>query len=165
MLRTGAIDNTADATADRAGAAITYSRRVGSPRIARLALIAGIAGIAGIAACGRAPAPPAPIRFLHTFGAEETELFNAAMAERGIAVEPSQVPFARGHQVIGELLRAGVDCPDLIRIDATWLLSLVAADLVLPVPEALARLDWTPEAAALGGAASVAGHAAHGGDR
>ncbi len=100
--------------------------------------------------------PPAPpIRFLHTFGAGETELFNAAMAERGIAVDPSLVPFARGQQVIGEILRAGADCPDLIRIDATWLLSFVAGDLLLPVPEALARLDWTPEAAALGGGHGV----------
>ena len=117
-----------------------------SSRIACLALIAG--------ACGRDPSPP-PIRFLHTFGAEETELFNAAMAERGIAVDPSLVPFARGQQVIGELLRAGADCPDLIRIDATWLRALVAGDLLLPVPEALARLDWTPEAAALGGGHGV----------
>jgi hypothetical protein len=116
-------------------------------RIACLALIAS--------ACGRAPAEPAPIRFLHTFGAEETELFNAAMAERGIAVDPSLVPFARGQQVIGEILRAGIDCPDLIRIDATWLRSFVAGDLLLPVPEALARLDWTPEAAALGGGHGV----------
>jgi hypothetical protein len=120
---------------------------VGSSRIACLALIAG--------ACGRAPVEPAPIRFLHTFGAEETELFNAAMAERGIAVDPSLVPFACGQQVIGEILRAGIDCPDLIRIDATWLRSFVAGDLLLPVPEALARLDWTPEAAALGGGHGV----------
>jgi len=118
-----------------------------SSRIACLALIAS--------ACGRAPAKPAPIRFLHTFGPEETELFNAAMAERGLAVDPSQVPFARGQQVIGEILRAGVDCPDLIRIDATWLLAFVAGDLLLPVPEPLARLDWTPEAAALGGGHGV----------
>src|SRR5262249_34921627 len=64
------------------------------------------------------------------------------------------VPFARGQQVIGEILRAGVDCPDLIRIDATWLRSFTG-DLLLPVPEALARLDWTPEAAALGGGLGV----------
>jgi ABC-type glycerol-3-phosphate transport system substrate-binding protein len=125
-----------------------YSPLVGSPRLPCLALIAA-------AACGSGPAAPAPIRFLHTFGAEETELFNAAMAERGIAVEPSLVPFARGQQVIGEILRAGADCPDLIRIDATWLLSFVAGDLLLPVPAPLARLDWTPEAAALGGGHGV----------
>jgi len=120
-------------------------------RRSRLACVALLAG-----ACGPGPAAaPPPIRFLHTFGAAETELFNAAMAERGIAVAPARVPPARGPQVIGELLSAGDDCPDLIRIDATWLPAFVAGDLLLPVPEALARLDWTPEAAALGGGHSV----------
>lgn len=126
-----------------------YNPRVGKARIARVALLACAC------ACGREVAPPAPIRFLHTFGPEETELFNAAMAERGIAVDSSLVPFARGQQVIGEILGAGTDCPDLIRIDATWLLAFVAGELLWPVPEALARLDWTPEAAALGGGHGV----------
>ncbi|MBX3158663.1 MAG: extracellular solute-binding protein [Deltaproteobacteria bacterium] len=114
--------------------------------VAAVAVVAALA----VAACGgdRGPAAPA-IRFLHTFGPEETELFNAAMAERGIAVDPSLVPFARGQQVIGEILRAGVDCPDLIRIDATWLASFAGAGLLAPVPASLAGLDWTPEAAAL----------------
>jgi ABC-type glycerol-3-phosphate transport system substrate-binding protein len=98
-------------------------------------------------ACHRA-APPA-IRFLHTFSHEETELFNQTMAERGIAVEASLVPFSRGRQVIGEILRAGTDCPDLIRIDATWLPELVADGLVLELPRPLAARDWSPEAAAL----------------
>ena len=103
-----------------------------------------------IAACGSGePTAPAPIRFLHTFAAGETELLNSTIAERGVAVDSSLVPFARGHQVIGEILRAGVDCPDLIRIDATWLPGLVAAKLLLPPPPALASLDWSPEAVAL----------------
>src|SRR6187401_3058934 len=110
-----------------------------------------MAWLIALAACGSERAAPTPIRFLHTFGAEETELFNATMAERGIAVESSLVPFARGQQVIGEILRAGTSCPDLIRIDATWLLAFRAADLVLPAPSALAELDWTPEALALAG--------------
>ena len=104
-------------------------RHVESARaLARAVCLASLAVAAARAA--REPAPPAPIRFLHTFGAEETELFNATMAERGLAVESSLVPFARGQQVIGEILRAGTDCPDLIRIDATWLPGLVAADLL-----------------------------------
>jgi hypothetical protein len=53
-------------------------------------------------ACDREAAVPAPIRFLHTFGAEETELFNETVAERGLIVESSLVPFARGQQVIGD---------------------------------------------------------------
>ena len=97
------------------------------------------------AACGGDAQTPAPIRFLHTFGPEETELFNATMAERGIAVEAKLAPFARGQQVIGEILRAGTSCPDLIRIDATWLPGLVAHDLLLPVPAELQHEDWLPE--------------------
>lgn len=100
------------------------------------------------AACHKPDAPPA-IRFLHTFGSEETRLFNQIMAERGVAVESSLVPFARGRQVIGEILRAGTDCPDVIRIDATWLPELVAGGLLVGPPRALTAHDWSPEAAAL----------------
>jgi hypothetical protein len=99
-------------------------------------------------ACGRPAARPPAIRFLHTFGSEETELFNTTMAERGITVEPLLAPFARGQQVIGEILHAQ-NCPDLIRIDATWLPGLVANHLLAVAPAALTQLDWTPEAAAL----------------
>lgn len=102
-----------------------------------------------LAACGGERATPAPIRFLHTFGAEETEVFNATMAERAIAVESSLVPFARGQQVIGEILEGGPACPDLIRIDATWLPGFVAAGLLAQAPDELVQLDWLPEAAAL----------------
>ncbi len=106
-----------------------------------------IAGVLG-AACGGGDAPSAAaIRFLHTFSPGETELFNATMVERGLAVEGSLVPFARGQQVIGEILRAKADCPDLIRIDATWLPGLRSE--LLPAPADLAAADWTPEASAL----------------
>jgi ABC-type glycerol-3-phosphate transport system substrate-binding protein len=115
--------------------------------VATTAATAGVAA-AGVAGC-REPARPPAIRFLHTFAREETELFNAAMAERGIAVDASLVPFARGRQVITELLRAGTDCPDLIRIDATWLPGLVADGLLVEPPPQLAALDWSSEAAAL----------------
>jgi len=106
--------------------------------------------LVALAACGNERPAPTPIRFLHTFGAGETEAFNQTMAERGIAVESSLVPFARGQQVISELLSAGAStCPDLIRIDATWLPGFVEARLVAPVPAELVALDWLPEAAAL----------------
>jgi ABC-type glycerol-3-phosphate transport system substrate-binding protein len=100
-------------------------------------------------ACSGPAARPPAIRFLHTFGASETELFNQVVAERGLAVDPMLVPFARGQQVISEILRAASDCPDLIRIDATWLAELVAGGLVVAPPPALSSLDWVPEAAAL----------------
>src|SRR5262249_38962945 len=64
-------------------------------------------------------------------------------------VEPALVPFARGQQVISEILRAGKDCPDLIRIDATWLPGLVDAKLLAAPPAAMTSLDWSAEAAAL----------------
>jgi hypothetical protein len=112
--------------------------------------------VAAASAC-TAGAPPShdahAIRFLHTFGPEETELVNSLLAERNLAVEPSLVPFARGQQVIREILRARTACPDLVRIDATWLPALVEEDLLLPTPPTLAALDWTPDAAAL-----AAGH-------
>lgn len=109
-----------------------------------------------VAACsGRASEGPPPIRFLHTFSPEETELVNQMVAERGLAVDGSLVPFARGQQVIGEILAAGTDCPDLIRIDATWLPGL--ADRLRPADSTFDQLDWTPEArelATLGGFAT-----------
>lgn len=102
-----------------------------------------------IGACGRASTGDGepPIRFLHTFSPAETELFNQTMAEKGLSVESSLVPFARGQQVIGEILRTGTACPDLIRIDATWLDAL--AGRLTPVPSELVHADWTAEAAAL----------------
>jgi ABC-type glycerol-3-phosphate transport system substrate-binding protein len=100
------------------------------------------------AACREPAARPPAIRFLHTFGSQETELFNATMAERGLAVESLIAPFARGQQVISEILHAQ-NCPDLIRIDATWLPGLVAGGLLVEVPASLVALDWTPAAAAL----------------
>ena len=105
--------------------------------------------VVALAAC-RDPAPrPPPIRFLHTFGPDETEVFNATMVERGIAVESQLVPFARGQQVINDILRAHTDCPDLIRLDATWLSGLVAGNLLMAPPASLTALDWSPEAVAL----------------
>ncbi len=108
-------------------------------------------------ACGDHPPAPDPIKFLHTFGPEETEVFNRLIADRRISVDSSLVPFARGQQVIGEILRAGKGCPDLIRIDATWLRSLQAAGLLHAVPPTLTALDWTPEAVALVGDAATPG--------
>jgi hypothetical protein len=102
-----------------------------------------------LVACGGTPPSRPAIRFLHTFAPDETELVNATMAERGVAVDSSLVPFARGQQVIHEILAAGTSCPDLIRIDATWLPALAAADVLQPVPAELRALDWLPDAAAL----------------
>jgi ABC-type glycerol-3-phosphate transport system substrate-binding protein len=98
-----------------------------------------------LACCGGEPRAERPIKFLHTFSPRETELFNTTIAERGLHVDASLVPFARGHQVIEELLRGGVHCPDLIRIDATWLPGLVAAKLLVAPPGELAE-GWSANA-------------------
>ena len=129
---------------------MAYSRRVPPRRPPAAApALATAAALAAIACAGDRDAPRAGIRFLHTFGPEETELFNTIVAERGLTVESSLVPFARGQQVIGEILRAGTSCPELIRIDATWLPAFREAGLVAPAPAALRALDWTDEALAL----------------
>jgi len=120
-----------------------YARTPGL-RAARLVILAMIAG-----ACRSASPPPPVVRFLHTFNPDETRLVDELVGELGLAVEAALVPFARGRQVIGEILRAGTDCPDLVRIDATWLPELVARALVREVPPALAAQDWTPQAAEL----------------
>ncbi len=117
---------------------------VAVPRVVACAAALAVAG----GACGRTPGDgPTPIRFLHTFSPDETELFNTIAADRGLAVDASLVPFARGQQVIAAILATGTGCPDLIRIDATWLPGL--APRLTPVPAVLAALDWTLEAAAL----------------
>ena len=61
---------------------------------------------ASMLGCGEQPPASQTIRFLHTFNPDETELFNATIAERGLAVDSSLVPFARGQQVISEILQA-----------------------------------------------------------
>ncbi len=106
--------------------------------------------LCALAACGGgAPSGPPPIRFLHTFSPAETELVNQMLDDRNLVVEASLVPFARGQQVIGEILKSGQSCPDLIRIDATWLPGL--RPQLTPHPTPAAPPDWTPEAIALVG--------------
>lgn len=87
-----------------------------------------------------------PIRLWHTFGGAETEALNESLADReGRPVEVTRIGFARGHVVLSEILAEGTDCPDLLRIDATWLAAL--APRLRPAPDALAGdRDWLPEA-------------------
>ncbi len=77
------------------------------------------------------------IRFWHTFNPAETEALNEVLSanERTLPVEPTLLPFARGQTVISEVLRSGDDCPDLVRVDATWLPGLARAGLLRPVPD------------------------------
>ena len=111
---------------------------------AALALVA-------IAACSseRAPAAP-PVRLVHTFNPAETAALDDFLAARAAPVRTALLPFARGQSVLHEVLRSGDDCPDVARIDATWLPGLVEADLLLEAPAPLAGARrWLPEAAPL----------------
>jgi ABC-type glycerol-3-phosphate transport system substrate-binding protein len=104
-----------------------------------------------VAACTDAGAPPPPdVALLHTFGPSESEAIDGLLAARGIRFAGRLVPFARGQQAIEEVVAAGTDCPDLIRIDATWLPGLAARRALVDPPAALAALDWLPEARELG---------------
>ncbi len=111
----------------------------------------GILALATVAAAcaDRGPAPGPPVRFVHTFSVAEAAALEELLASRGGTVEATLLPFARGEAVLGKALRAGGDCPDLARIDATWLPALAGADLVAAPPPALAGRDWLPEAAEL----------------
>jgi len=105
------------------------------------------------AACGRdhGGAPGPRIRFWHTFNPTETEALNQLLADRdGPAVEPTLLPFARGKPILDEVLGSGRDCPDLARIDATWLPGLARAGRLAPVPDRVWRArDWLDEATEL----------------
>jgi ABC-type glycerol-3-phosphate transport system substrate-binding protein len=100
-----------------------------------------------LAACSEAGAPAPPdVELMHTFGPAESEAIDGLLAARGVRFAGRLVPFARGQQAIEEVLAAGTDCPDLIRIDATWLPGLAARGALVDPPAALAALDWLPEA-------------------
>jgi arabinogalactan oligomer/maltooligosaccharide transport system substrate-binding protein len=90
-----------------------------------------------------------PLRFWHAFAPHETEALNRVLERAGQGeVETSLLSFARGQTILGQVLRAGSDCPDLARIDATWLPGLAA--LLAPVPDEVWRArEWLPEAAEL----------------
>ena len=93
------------------------------------------------------------LHFWHMFNRQETDALNQELEQRraGPHVETSLLSFARGQTILGDVLRAGrADCPDLARIDATWLPGLVEAGLLQPVPDATWRARaWLPEAAEL----------------
>lgn len=110
-----------------------------------------LVAIALSAACSSEPPAAAPaVRLVHTFNRVETAALEDFLAERGQPVATALLPFARGQSVLHALLRDGTDCPDVARIDATWLPGLVEADLLLPAPPALAGARrWLPEAAPL----------------
>jgi arabinogalactan oligomer/maltooligosaccharide transport system substrate-binding protein len=120
-------------------------------------LAATLLAVAACLCCSPADSgPPAGprLRLWHTFSPRETQALTRALA--GAAGEATPLPFSRAHTVVRDTLRGRGDCPDLIRIDATWLSGLVTEGLLQPVPRAGSEPTWLPEAAAL---------ASHGGQR
>lgn len=109
-----------------------------------------LGGLAAAACDGEAAAPPAAVRLLHTFNPAESAALDELIATRARPVTTTLLPFARAQSVLHEVLRAGEDCPDLVRIDATWLPGLIEADLLAPAP-APGRGGWLPEAEELAG--------------
>ncbi|MEZ4401667.1 MAG: extracellular solute-binding protein [Kofleriaceae bacterium] len=103
--------------------------------------------VALVAGCGPAPAAPAPpVRFMHTLSPPEAAALDELLAGRAEPVERTLLPFSRAEAVVGATLARADDCPDLIRVDATWLPALAAAARLVPPPPALAARDWTPAA-------------------
>ncbi|RMH38929.1 MAG: extracellular solute-binding protein [Deltaproteobacteria bacterium] len=130
--------------------AARVARALYGPRVMRWTVLAvGLACAAGCPADRAAPAPRERVRLWHTFSAYETEALNRALADRGAAVESTLLPFSRARQIVADALRDGHDCPDLVRIDATWLPELAGAGLLAPVPDDAPARAWLPEAAAL----------------
>lgn len=108
-----------------------------------LALVIAAAG----AACGaNEPAAARSVRFVHTFSPAETAALDELLEATGRRVEATLLPFARGEAVLGQAMRRADDCPDLARIDATWLPALAGAGLLAPPPASLVSRDWLPEA-------------------
>jgi ABC-type glycerol-3-phosphate transport system substrate-binding protein len=107
--------------------------------------------IAACAACAsERPAPAPAVRLVHTFNPAESAALDEFLVGHEPPVSTALLPFARAQSVLRALLRSGPECPDVARIDATWLPGLVEADLLLPAPPALAAArTWLPEAVPL----------------
>jgi ABC-type glycerol-3-phosphate transport system substrate-binding protein len=103
------------------------------------------------AACRPDASPTADhrVRFLHTFSPRQASHVAALLAQKFSDVDLVAVPFARGRQVLRANVASPEHCPDLARIDATWLPELVDADLLQPPPSNFRAADWTPIAQAL----------------
>src|SRR4051794_9582433 len=91
-------------------------------RMARAILGAAFVGLVACAAGRSDPAGPT-LRLWHTFGPEETRALNAALAPLAFRVEPTVWPFGQARTRLAQALARG-DCPDVARIDATWLPAL-----------------------------------------
>lgn len=115
--------------------------------------------LASLTACDAPPARSAPLRLWHTFGASDTAWLNEEL--HAVAphdeIEATLLPFGRAQNRIEGALAThpepSTDCPDLVRIDATWLPSLAAGGHLRPIineaktldglrPEAVELVEW-----------------------
>lgn len=106
-----------------------------------------------LTACSRSrgdaePPGPARLHLWHTFNPVETEALNQALAAwAGAPVETSMAPFGLGLEILRRDLEAGRDCPDLVRVDATWLPGLAHDRLLARVPgDVAAQRGFLPQA-------------------
>lgn len=110
--------------------------------------------VLGPSACGAPPPAPPPLSLWHTFGPEETEALNQALAELrrhgGPRAVASLVPFGRARARLLHALADGRECPDLARVDATWLPQLAALGLLRPVHDPALAEGFLDEALELG---------------
>src|SRR5690349_7073344 len=86
-----------------------------------------------LGACGGEPPAGERLRVWHTFGPEETAALNQALAGR--PVQATVLSFGRAQNRIADVLARGTGCPDLVRVDATWLPGLAQAGLLAPAPD------------------------------
>lgn len=119
-------------------------------RAVRGAILTALALTAGCSRPADDPAPPARprLRLWHTFNPAETAALNQTLtAWTGPEVESSMAPFGQGLAILHRDLAEGRDCPDLVRVDATWLPGLVRERKLAPAPaEVVGQRDFLPEA-------------------
>jgi ABC-type glycerol-3-phosphate transport system substrate-binding protein len=99
-----------------------------------------------IVACGQGRTRAGdPIRVWHTFGPEETEAFNEAISDENVV--STVIPFGRAQNRLRDVLsRNAPECPDLVRMDATWLPGFVHDETLLQAPpDSIDFDDFTSE--------------------
>ncbi len=107
---------------------------------------AALLTLCGLACGGSDPPPTRAVRFVHTFSPAEAAALDELLTTTHRSAEATLLPFARGEAVLGQAMRKADDCPDLARIDATWLPALAGDGLLAAPPPELAARDWLPEA-------------------
>ena len=105
----------------------------------------------GASACGTTElaVPQDHVRLLHTFSPRQAKHVAALLAGKFSDVDLVAVPFARARQVLRANVASQQHCPDVARIDATWLPELVESQLLLPPPPQFNVNAWSPIALAL----------------